>query len=73
MGCLDTQLIVNGIKMSWVYPELEEKMGVTTVVICGYGCIGVCRCIWVVVLVVLLGGTICLCRVNKMVILLDLV
>ena len=54
MGCLDTQLIVNGIKMSWVCPEFEEKMGVTTVVICGYGCIGVCRCIWVVVLVVLL-------------------
>ena len=46
---------------------IEEKTGVTTVVICGYVRIGVCGCVWVVVLGVLLWGTICLCRVNKVV------
>ena len=54
MGCLDVLLIVYGIKMSWVCLVFEEKTGVITVVICGYVRIGVCRCIWVVVLVVLL-------------------
>ena len=38
-----------------------------TVVICGYVRIGVCGCVCVVVLGVLLCGNICLCRVNKMV------
>ena len=47
--------------------SIEEEMGVTTVVICGYVCIGVYGCVWVVVLEVLLWGTICLCRVNKVV------
>ena len=46
---------------------IEEKTGVTTVVICGYVRIGVCGCVWVVVLGVLLWGTICFCRVNKVV------
>ena len=39
----------------------------TTVVICGYARIGVCGCVWVMVLGVLLWGTICLYRVNKVV------
>ena len=52
---------------------IEAERGVTTVVIsswvshCGYGHIGVCGWVWVVVLGVLLSGTICLCRVNKVV------
>ena len=46
---------------------IEEKACVTTVVICEYVGIGVCGCVWVVVLGVLLWGTICLCRVNKVV------
>ena len=33
---------------------IEEKTGVTNVVICGYVRIGVCGCVWVVVLGVLL-------------------
>ena len=52
---------------------IEAERGVTTVVIsswvshCGYGRIGVCGWVWVVVLGVLLSGTIWLCRVNKVV------
>ena len=46
---------------------IEEETCVTTVVICGYVHIGVYGCVWVVVLGVLLWGTICLCRVNKVV------
>ena len=46
---------------------IEEETGVTTVIICGYVHIGVCGCVWVVVLGVLLWGTICLCRVKKVV------
>ena len=34
--------------------RIEEETGVTTVVICGYVYIGVCGCVWVVVL-----GTFC--------------
>ena len=60
------------IHCAWHQDELdvsgiEEKTGVTTVVICGYVRIGVCGCVWVVVLGVLLWGTICLCRVKKVV------
>ena len=45
--------------MGWHQDELgvssiEVKMGVTTVVICGYVRIGVCGWVWVVVLGVLL-------------------
>ena len=47
---------------------IEEKTGVTTVVICWYVRIGVCGCVRVVVLRVLLWGTICLCRSNKLVV-----
>ena len=46
---------------------IEEKTGVTTVVICGYVRIGVRGCVCVVVLEILLSGTICLCRVNQVV------
>ena len=58
------------IHCPWYQDELgvsgiEEKTGVTTVVICGYVRTGVCGCVWVLVLGVLLWGTICLCRVNK--------
>ena len=47
--------------------SIEEKTGMTTVVICGYVRVGVCGYVWVVVLKVLLWSTICLCRVNKVV------
>ena len=40
-SCHQDELGVSGI---------EEKTGVTTVVICGYARIGVCGCVWVVVL-----------------------
>ena len=48
--------------------RIKEKTGVTAVVICGYALISVCGSVWVVVLGVLLGATICLCIVNKVVI-----
>ena len=60
MGSLDVLLIVHGIKMSYCVSGIEEKTGVTTVSVsswvyhCEYARIGVCGCVWVVVLGVLL-------------------
>ena len=52
MGCFDVIFIVHGIEFG--VSGILERKGVTNVVICGYVPIGVCGCLWVVVLGVLL-------------------
>ena len=47
-------LMFYSLSMALGVSGIEEKTDVTTVIICGYVRIGVCGCVWVVVLGVLL-------------------